>query len=186
MIVPTITQVNDDFLQKKFANKHLGDQRTLRIGNIVSFISPVFIKDGIPNKSYEADEAINFAIEIPEISNYAGVCFQRLFVTNVANILAVKFCKDPIEIINNDIIIKKEHSQGGIHQVDGMVSLNVIRQISGAITIYLGLYNKAGEKAIPRAYSLNFDMDTCKKLMDSVNENFYHLANGVFLSTAKM
>ena len=184
MIQHNIEKYDDIFLNQKFANKYMGDQRTLRIGNIISFIAPVSVT--IENKKYNSDESINFCLEIPEISNYAGVCFQRLFITNVANILAVKYFNEPFEIQNNDIIIKREHKNGGINQVDGVVSLNQIRNINGAILIYLGLYNHAGLNSQPRAYSLHLDEDVAIKIMDSVNENFYHLANGIFLSTAKM
>ena len=185
IINPPKLVLENEFFEKRFINKLLTDQRTLRIGGIVSFIAPAKI-EAIDGKTYTSKQSINFCIEIPEISNYAGVCFQRLFVTNVANLLAVKYLKEPIEIQNNDVIIKKEHTNGGITQVDGVASLNLIRNINGAILIYMGLYNIAGEKSHPRSYSLNFELEKCSKFMDDVNANFYHLANGVFLQTAKM
>jgi len=180
MIISSIKQYTDDLTNSRFANRILEDKRTLRIGNIISFVAPV-------NMQTCADECINFMIEIPEISNYAGACFQRLFVTNVANILAnTCFPDEQFEVINNDIIIKKEHNNGGISQVDGVVSLNQIKNINGAILIYLGLYNKAGKNSPPRAYSLNLTADKYNPLMDAINESFYHLANSLFLTTAKM
>lgn len=184
MIIPIIKKYDESLFNSKFANRYLQDQRTLRIGNIISFLAPVEID--IDGKHQISDESLNFCLEIPEISNYAGVCFQRLFVANVANIVAVKYLKSDIEILNNDIIIKKEHKHGGINQVDGILSLNQIKNVNGAMLIYLGLYNKAGEKSQPRAFSLGLDIDTCNKLMDTVNENFYYLANDIFLKTAKM
>jgi hypothetical protein len=185
MIIPSIEIMDNSLLQKRFANKYLTDARTIRIGNIISFLTPVNItlENGI---EYKSDESINFCLEIPDLSNYAGACFQRLFVTNVANILAVKYYTADIEITNSDIVIKKEHQNGGIHQMDGVVSLNSIRNINGAILIYLGLYNKAGKNSTPRAFSLNLTPDICKKFMDTVNESFYNLANSIFLTTAKM
>lgn len=184
MIIQNITHISDTFFNKKFANKYLGDQRTLRIGNIGSCISPVQIT--LNDKIYIGDKAINFLIELPDISSYAGACFQKLFVTNAANILAVKYLKTDIEIINNDIIIKQEHDNGGIKQLDGIVSINYIKNLDGTILIYLGLYNNAGPSSQARSYSLNFDIQTCHKFMDEVNESFYHLANSIFLTTAKM
>jgi hypothetical protein len=184
MIISTIKEMNNGVLASRFANKQLGDARTIRIGNIISFISPV--KLALEDKEYISDQSINFCLEIPDISNYAGVCFQRLFVTNVANILAVKYYKADIEILNNDIVVKKEHQNGGIHQTDGIVSLNSINNVNGAILIYLGLYNNAGEASTPRAFSLHLESDVCKKFMDNVNESFYNLANSIFLKTAKM
>lgn len=181
MIIKSLTEINDELFNKKFANKFLEDKRTLRIGNIISNVCPVTL---ISTKS---DESINFCIEIPEISNYAGVCFQQLFITNLANIISNKsITSGNIEIVNGDIIIKKEHTHAGITQVDGVVSTSKIYNVHGAILIYVGLFNKAGESSIPRAFSLNLDMEICYKLMDMVNENFYHLANNIFLKTSKI
>lgn len=182
MIINTIKEYNNDLTNSRFANRILEDKRTLRIGNIVSFIGAINT-----DVQLHVDEGINFLIEIPEISNYAGVCFQRLFITNVANTLAnTCFPNDKFEVANDDIIIKKEHNNGGIHQVDGIVSLTQIKNVHGAIIIYLGLYNKAGKKSHPRAFSLNLSSDKYNTLMDNINESFYHLANSIFLNTAKM
>ena len=185
MIIQTIKKIDNTLFDKKFANKYLTDNRTLRIGNIISALCPVELTDN--DITLKGDQCINFMVELPEISNYAGICFQQLFLTHVANVLSNKnYTNGDIEIVNSDIIIKKEHTHCGIHQLDGIVSLNSIKNINGAILIYLGLYNKAGENAIPRSFSLNFDKEVCYKFMDTVNESFYHLANNIFLKTAKM
>lgn len=187
MIIKDISLMNDEFLSKKFANKHLGDARTLRIGNIISFLAPVsFISDDDKNHHVVSAESINFCIEIPDISNYAGVCMQKLFLTNATNFLASKYIDSDVEIINNDVVVKQEHDNGGIHQRDGIVSLNRIRSVNGAVLIYLGYYNTAGPDSRPRSFSLDFDTDKCNKLMDDVNAIFYNLANNVFLNCAKI
>lgn len=183
MILKNIEIINEQFFDQKFANRLLSNQRTLRIGNIISFISPV---DILIDKRYKSDNSINFCVEIPEISNYAGACFAELFTMQVASILGSRYIKDPIEIINSDIIIKKEHNNAGITQLDGVVSLKYIKNINGAMLIYLGLYNNAGDEAIPKAYSLKLEDDVINKFMDDVNGGFYNLANGIFLQTSKM
>ena len=183
MILKNIDILNEKFFDQRFANRLLGNQKTLRIGNIISFASPVNIQ---LDKRYQSDMSINFCLELPDISNYAGVCVSELFITNTASILGTRYIKDPIEIVNGEIVIKKEHTSAGIHQLDGVSSLTYVKGINGAVLIYLGLYNKAGSDAIPRAYSLNFDVDTVNKFMDDVNSSFYNLVNGIFLKTAKM
>ena len=185
MIHPDIKKIKNSFFDQKFANRLLKDQRTLRIGNIVSALCPVDLIDNNGKKC--SDESINFMAEIPEISNYAGVCLQQLFITNVANILSKKIYTDaPMEIVNTDIVIKKEHTHSGIHQLDGVVSLNYIKNVNGAILIYLGLYNKAGESSAPRSFSLNLPQEVCYKFMDETNAMFYNLINNIFLNTSKM
>ena len=185
MIVQELKHINHSFFTSRFANKFLGDKRTIRIGNIISTLCPVNICD--TGLSLISDESINFAIEIPDISNYAGVCVQQLFITNVANQLASKkYTDSDIEIINKDIIIKKEHLHAGIQQVDGIVSMSHIKQVNGAVLIYLGLHNKAGKDSAPRSFSLNLPQDVCYKFMDETNAMFLNLANNIFLNTAKM
>ena len=192
IIPPPVREYTEDFLKSRFANKYLGDQRTLRIGNIISFMSPININDideqHKPIK-LEARQVINFCIEIPEISNYAGACVQKLFITNTANVIANNYFKDErFEVKNNDIIIHKEHNNGGIQQVNGVISVNQIKNVNGAILIYLGIYNQLSSTAFtnPRAFPLQLDETTVGNLMDKVNESFYHLVNAIFLKTAKM
>lgn len=189
MIIDKIRLLDNEIFESKVANKYLGDQRTLRIGNIISFKCPVKL-DLIDYSSYTktkyiSDDSINFIIEIPDISSYAGVCFQKMFIVNVANILSAHI-KSDIDIINNDIIIKKEHTNAGIVQSNGVVSLNHIKNINGTILMYLGLYNNAGKSSIPRAISLNLNNDDVLSIMDKINEGFYHLANSVTLNVSKM
>lgn len=181
MIIKNLNLIERPFFDQKQINKYLGDQRTLRIGNIISFTSQVDLN------TIRADEMINFYCEIPEISNYAGVCFQQLFITNIANILANKYFQAPIEIINNEIIIKKEHQNQGIHQVDGIASATMIKKINETIVIYVGLYNQIKHVvSLPRAFALNLPEDKYVKFMDDVNGNFYTLVNNIFLQTVKM
>jgi len=190
IIPPPVAEYTEDFLKSRFANKYLADQRTLRIGNIISFMTPVNLNDLDDQHcaiKYKAQQGINFCIEIPEISNYAGACFQKLFIANTANIIANNYFKnDRFEVSNNDIVIQKEHKNGGIQQINGVISINQIKNVNGAILIYLGIYNKLDAQSQARAYPLKLDETTVGNLMDKVNESFYHLANAIFLKTAKM
>ena len=72
MIIPKIIRMDDSFLRNRFANQYLADARTLRIGNIISFVAPVELSESIRSvKPIIAEEAINFCLELPELSNYA-------------------------------------------------------------------------------------------------------------------
>ncbi len=176
--------LTNTFFNKKFAYKYVTENKIIRIGNIISFVSPVDLT--ISDKSYKGDSLINFCMEIPDISTYAGVCFQRLMLTNVANLLGSKYLNTEIEILNSDVIVKKEHQQQGIHQLDGIVSLSDIKNINETVLLYIGMYNVAGESAIARAFSLNFDNEKTIKFMDDVNSNFYYLAHSLFITTSRV
>jgi len=176
------TVITEKFFTEKFANAFMTDQKTLRIGNIISFLGGFSFE----KLKRQADQAMNFCIEIPDISCYAGVCFQRLFLANVANILAANYIKEPIELRNDEIYIKKVHENGGISQVDGVLSFSYITKRHDTMMIYLGIYNNAGPNSHPRAFSLYFQPEVCYKVMDKINESFYYLANGIFLSTSRI
>lgn len=180
MTQTTLEKYDQTFFNSRFANRIYGDTRTIRIGNVVSFLAPV----DLPNLN--ATEVMNFCAEIPDISIYAGACFQRLWITNMANILGSGYVQSPIEVINTDIVIKQEHTQCGIKQLDGIVSMTHLKAVSNAILIHVGLYNNAGETAPPRSFSLKFDNKKATEVMNAINENFYHLANTIFLATTKV
>ena len=185
MIIRNSPEVlTDDFFCKKFAYKYLTEQRVIRLGNIISFLSPVQLT--VDDKIHISEQSINFCIEVPDIAIYSGVCLQKLFLTNVANILGNKYLNSEIELLNNDIIVKKEHKHQGINQLDGIVSLSTIKLVNNSILMYIGLYNIAGDQSIPRAFSLGFEEDKCNKIMDSINENFYYLVHNIFVTTSKI
>ena len=118
MIVKDIKLYDGAILQDRFAYEYFKD-RVMRVGNIIAFRAPMKVeaefmvdKQDLLDKDYiYSDDAINFCIEIPDISLFAGVCFQRLYNSTIANILASKYLKCDIEVDGDDIMVHKEHNR---------------------------------------------------------------------------
>jgi len=193
MIIKNFDIYDGSILQDRFVYDFF-KTRVLRTGNIIAFRAPMKVdekfmvdKEDLENDDFIfSDDAINFCIEIPDISLFAGVCFQRLFVSIVANILASKYLQCNIEVEGDDIIVHKEHEQGGIVQKKGKASVSIAKQVNGAVLIHLGINIKAGKKAPAYAFSTNLTDEQCEQFMREIIEMFYGLANDIFVSTCKI
>lgn len=181
MIIDNITVFDGSLFKKRFAYSIFGYSRTLRIGNIVSFVGPLNFR--VEDTYVTGEQCINFCIELPEYDNLSGSLFQKLFLTNVAQILSTNYLKVPVEISRYELIVQKEHNNGGIIQKNGIVSNTYMKNVNGAMLIYLGLYNKTGEGANARAFAMNLNKEQSIKLMEEINQSFYFLTNDVFLNS---
>src|SRR5574343_1905385 len=130
MFLKEVTNYDGSFIHERFAYKYFRKE-VMRTGNIVAFIGPmevtanlIDLEDALEKDYIYSEKAINFCWEIPEIDTFGGVAFQRLFNTTIANIL-YKFIKAPIEMKGDDIIVHKEHNQGGITQTKGKASVSI-------------------------------------------------------------
>lgn len=63
----------------------------LRTGNMVCFRSPVDLPKTHLTEAKKIEDALVFAIEIPDVGLFGGVAFQRLFVAQVATYLNEHF-----------------------------------------------------------------------------------------------
>ena len=105
MILKNIPVYDGNLIHARFAYRYFRD-RTLPIGNIIAFRAPMLVEaegmidleDVISNDYIYSDDAINFCWEIPNIDAFAAVSFQRLFNTQIANILN-SIINKPIEEI---------------------------------------------------------------------------------------
>ena len=91
-----IDKYDGSLLHNRFAYKFFGD-KVLPIGNIVAFVAPMeVLADGMIDQEdvnkqefIWSDNAINFLWEIPILNNsFGAIAYQRLFNTQIANILA--------------------------------------------------------------------------------------------------
>lgn len=182
-----------EILQDRFAYTFFKD-RVTRIGNIVAFRSPMKVEadfmvdreDLINNDFIYSDDAINFCIEIPEIDLFGGVCFQRLFNSHVATLLADQYLKAPVEVDGDDLIVHREHTQGGVTQTKGKASVSIAKQVNNAVLIHTGINIKAGKQAPAFAFSTELTDEQAEEFMKRVCEVFYTLAHDIFVSTSKI
>ena len=191
MFIADITKYDGSLIHNRFAYRFFKD-KVIRTGNIISFIGPMEVTDNLIDledameKDYIfSEKAVNFCWEIPDIDLFGGVCFQRLFNTSIANVLH-DYLKCPIEMKGDDIMVHKEHNQGGILQTKGKASVSITTLKNGAVLGHTGINIVAGKKAPAFAYSTNISEDVAKEFITRVEENFYRMTDNIFVATCKV
>ena len=184
---------NGDLIHSRFAYKHFRD-KTLPIGNIVAFRAPMKVEaegmidsEDILNADYiYSDDAINFCWEIPNLDAFGAVAYQRLLNTQIANILSSKYLQAPIEVDGDDLIVHKEHNQGGVTQVKGKCSVSITYTKSGVALGHTGINITAGKQAPAFAYSTNLTDEQATEFMQDVISLFYAMNDDIFIATCKL
>ena len=191
MIINDQKIYDGSFIHKRFAYKYFRD-KTLPIGNIVSFVAPVEVtlnlidlEDSLEKDYIYSESMVNFCWEIPNLDPFGAVCFQRLFNTAIANIL-YKSINKPIEMKGDDIMIHAEHSQGGILQTKGKASVSITYSKENVAIGHTGINVVAGKKAPAFAYSTNLTPDQVVRFQNDVNNQFYSMVDNIFIATTKV
>lgn len=192
MIVDDIKTYDGAILHNRFAYSYFRN-KTLPIGNIIAFRSPMLVEadgmidheDVLKNEFIYSDDAINFLWEIPNLDSFGAIAYQRLFNTQLANILH-KYIQAPIEMDGDDIIVHKEHEQHGIVQPKGKCSVSITHVKNGAALGHTGINIKAGRRAPAHAYSTNLDDSLVETFMREVIDMFYGLNDDIFIATTKI
>ena len=193
MIVNSIENYDGELLHNRFAYKFFRE-KTLPIGNIIAFRSPMLVEadgmidseDIIKNEFIYSDDAINFLWEIPCLNDaFGAVAWQRLFNTNIANILSSKYIQAPIEVDGDDLIVHKDHDQGGVSQSKGKCSVSITYVRDGVSLGHTGINITAGDKAPDHAYSTGLDNMQAGQFMREVIDMFYQMNDDMFLATTK-
>ena len=193
MIIKDQTIYNGDFIHQRFAYKYFR-KNTLPIGNIIAFRAPMKVEaegmidneDMITNDFIYSDDAINFCWEIPNLCPFGAVAFQRLFNTQIANILSAKYLKAPIEVDGDDLMVHKEHNQGGVTQMKGKCSVSITYSKNNVALGHTGINITAGKQAPAFAYSTNLGKEEADQFMKDVIEVFYAMVEDHFIATTKL
>ena len=191
MIITDQKIYDGDFIHKRFAYKYFRD-RTLPIGNIVSFVAPVEVtlnlidlEDSLENDYIYSDSMVNFCWEIPNLDPFGAVCFQRLFNTTIANILH-KIINKPIEMKGDDIMVHSEFTQGGVIQQKGKASVSITYSKDNIAIGHTGVNVVAGKKAPAFAYSTNLTPEQTVQFQNAVIDQFYTMVDNIFIATTKI
>ena len=180
-------------LHSRFAYKFFRE-KTLPIGNIVAFRAPMKVEaegmidsEDILNADYiYSDDAINFLWEIPNLDAFGAVAYQRLLNTQIANILSTQYLKAPIEMKGDDLIVHREHTQGGVAQPKGKCSVSITYTKNNVALGHTGINITAGKKAPAFAYSTNLTDEQANNFMAEIINLFYNLNDDIFIATTKV
>jgi hypothetical protein len=193
MILTDIKSYDGNLIHSRFAYRYFKD-RTLPIGNIVAFRSPMHVEtegmidseDILNNDFIYSEDAISFCWEIPNMDSFGAVAYQRLLNTQIANVLSKKYLNAPIEVDGDDLIVHKEHDQGGVIQPKGKCSVSITFVKEGVALGHTGINIIAGRKAPVFAYSTRLSDDNATAFMKDVISLFYSLNDDIFIATSKV
>jgi len=193
MFLNSIKEYNGDLIHSRFAYKFFKD-RTLPIGNIVAFRAPMNVEaagmidsEDILNADYiYSEDAVNFCWEIPYLDAFGAVAWQRLFNTQIANILSTKYLKAPIEVDGDDLIVHKEHTQGGVTQPKGKCCVSITYTHNNVALGHTGINIVAGKKAPAFAFSTNLTDEQANEFIADVIKVFYTMNDDIFIATSKV
>jgi len=193
MIIKDIKLYDGELLHSRFAYKFFR-QRTLPIGNIIAFRAPMKVEaagmidseDVLNNDYIYSDDAINFLWEIPNLDSFGAVAYQRLLNTQIAQILSNNYINAPIEVDGDDLIVHKEHAQGGVTQPKGKCSVSITYVKNGIALGHTGINITAGKKAPAFAYSTNLTDEQANAFMGDIVKLFYELNDDLFIATTKV
>lgn len=191
MIINDQKTYDGSFIHKRFAYRYFRE-RTLPVGNIVSFIAPVEVtlnlidlEDSLEKDYIYSDSMVNFCWEIPNLDPFGAVCFQRLFNTSIANILH-KVINKPIEMKGDDIIVHAEHNQGGVVQTKGKASVSITYSKDNVAIGHTGVNITAGKRAPAFAYSTNLTLAQAQQFQLDGIDTFYRMVDNIFVATTKV
>lgn len=193
MIVTDLKSYDGNLIHSRFAYKFF-KENTLPIGNIVAFRGPMKVEaagmidsEDILNNDYiYSEDAINFCWEIPYMCPTGAVAWQRLFNTQIANILSSKYLNAPIEVDGDDLIVHKEHDQAGIVQQKGKCSVSITYVNNNVALGHTGINVIAGKKAPAFAFSTKLTDEQVTSFMREVVELFYKMNDDIFIATSKV
>lgn len=191
MIITDQKIYDGSFIHKRFAYKYFRD-KTLAIGNIVSFVAPVEVtlnlidlEDSLEKDYIYSDSMVNFCWEIPNLDPFGAVCFQRLYNTNIANILH-NIIKKPIVMKGDDIMVYAEHNQGGIVQTKGKASVSIAYSKDNVAIGHTGINITAGKRAPAFAYSTNLTPEQVQQFQTEAINMYYSMVDNIFVATSKV
>ena len=134
-----------------------------------------------------SDEAVNFCWEIPNLDKFGAVAFQRLFNTQIANILSTNYINKPIEVDGDDLMVHDEFtgSDNKLREI-GKCSVSITYSKDNVAIGHTGININAGRKAPSFAYSTKLSDDEARKFMQDIIDLFYNMVDDMFIATTKI
>ena len=194
MITEEIKVYDGALIHKRFAYNWFRDH-TLPIGNILIFRAPMDVtvdnmidqEDVLQNDYIWSDDAINMCWEIPNMCPIGAVAYQRLFNTQVANILSNRYLKKPIELDGDDLMVHDKFlgSDNKEREV-GKCSVSITYSRNNVAIGHTAVNISAGRKAPGHAYSTNLSDEDAKAFMNDVMEMYYAINDDMFIASTKV
>lgn len=193
MIITDQKIYDGNLIHSKFAYNYYRDKISA-LGDIVAFRAPAKVEvegmidkeDVLSNDFIYSDDMIHFCIEIPNICPVGMVAFQRLFNTQIANILSSKYLKKPIEVDGDDMMVHDEFNNKNVTLTKGKCSVSICYVNNNTGLMHTGINVLAGAKAPIFAYSTKLTDEQIANFMSDCVLCFYNLTHDMFIATRKI
>jgi len=173
-------------IHNRFAYKYFRKEVS-PTGDIVAFVAPMFVtlnlidlEDSLEKDYIKSEKAINFCWEIPNLDPFGAVAFQRLFNTNIANIL-YKYINKPITVKGDDIMVVVDED-GNLKKA----SVSITYSKENVAIGHTGINIRAGSSAPSFAFSTDLSDEHTDKFMAEVTSVFYSMVKDMFIATTKV
>ena len=193
MILDQTTTYNGDLIHKRFAYEFLR-KNVSPIGDLICFRGAMNVttnlidQEDLLAKDYiYSNDAINFCWEIPNLCPFGAVAFQRLFNTQIANILSVRYIQKPIELRGDDLIVHDVFTgSDGKEQTKGKASVSITYSTNNVAIGHTGINIVAGKKAPAFAFSTNLAPEQAESFQIKTHQLFYSMVDNIFVATSKV
>lgn len=193
MILEKNLPYHGEIIHKRFAYSFLRENVS-PIGDIICFRGEMNVttnlidqEDLLSRDFIFSEDAINFIWEIPNLCPLGAVAFQRLFNTQIANVLSIVYLQKPIEIKGDDLIVHSPFvSNTGEQKEKGKASVSITYSSNNVAIGHTGINIKAGKLAPDFAFSTNLTDEQVKAFMSDVQSIFYGMLRDIQVSTTKV
>lgn len=151
------------FLKHKFAHRFLNEQIN-PLGDIITFIAPIQLGSLYLKKS------IVIAWELPNSDMKYGICFSRLFASQIGSLISTKFDKD---IYSFEGLIFQDEKQSSI-------SVNLTQK--GSVLSHIFIPQEVDDEQLG---TFTFAVEEEKQILDTIEKDFYYLTKNIFLESSR-
>lgn len=191
--VTGVDYYDGNLIHKPFAY-YFFRNKILPIGNIIVFRAPMKVETGgmidledvLAHDYIYSDDAINICWQIPHLNSIGTIAFQRLFNTQIANILH-EFIQKPIMVDGDDIMVLSEFegSDGKLHD-KGKASVSIAYARNDISLSHTAININTGTQAPGFAYSTQLTDEQCQQFMEKVIDMFYQLVDELNVASLKL
>jgi len=193
MVLQETLNYSGEEIHKRFAYKYLRDNVS-PIGDIICFrggmnvtTNLIDLEDLLSKDYIYSGDAMNFIWEIPNMCPMGAVAFQRLFNTQIANLLSLVYLGKPIEVDGDDLIVHgKFIGSDGNEYEKGKASVSITYSANNVAIGHTGINVDAGRSAPSFAYSTRLTDEQVSKFLVDVNNMFYAMVRDMQVATSKV
>jgi hypothetical protein len=151
------------FVRKRFAYTFFQEEIS-PYGNILSFKSPITIGP------LHLEDALIFAVELPNADSFGGVCFQRLYLAQLGSLLS--------QTIDRDCFV----DENSLFISDKQASIGILNRVKNAVLLHFIFPIKTSQESL---FVLKLEQECLNALQEQAIKAFQQMSKSIFLEIAR-